>query len=229
MSLTLTIWGDREKPADPQGHDPLRRVLGALERRICEPRQVGDGSHEARCPVHKGSRRNLTIDEGGDGKVLLYCHHADASGQGCTFEAIVAALDLRPEDLFVPDLGRRGPKARTPKKPKAPGQPERINKAHKIVSLCRRLFTYGVAAEIPDCARLIAILDATRFKQPGRRRVQLERHHVEAFIVAAIDDIDSKINTIAMFIKGERDATAGTGEKWSRFNQLFERYFLLKP
>ncbi len=72
------------------------------------------------------------------------------------------------------------------KKPKAPGEPERINKAHKIVSLCRRLFTYGVAAEIPDCARLAAILDASRFKQPGRRRVKLERHHVEAFIAEAL-------------------------------------------
>lgn len=72
------------------------------------------------------------------------------------------------------------------KKPKAPGQPERINKAHKIVSLCRRLFTYGIAAEIPECARLAAILDASRFKQPGRRRVKLERHHVEAFIAEAL-------------------------------------------
>lgn len=48
---------------------------------------------------------------------------------------------------------------------------------------------------------------------------------LEAFIVAAIDDLDSKINTIAMFLKSERDSQ---GEKWSRFNQLFERHFLLK-
>ncbi|MES2965712.1 MAG: HD domain-containing protein [Bdellovibrionota bacterium] len=48
---------------------------------------------------------------------------------------------------------------------------------------------------------------------------------LEAFIVAAIDDLDSKINTIAMFLKSERDSQ---GDKWSRFNQLFERHFLLK-
>lgn len=48
---------------------------------------------------------------------------------------------------------------------------------------------------------------------------------IEAFLVAAVDDLDSKINTISMFIKSERDAGA---DKWSRFNQLFERYFLLK-
>ena len=48
---------------------------------------------------------------------------------------------------------------------------------------------------------------------------------IEAFLVAAIDDLDSKMNTIAMFIKSERDAG---GDKWSKFNQLFERYFLLR-
>ncbi|MEK7355504.1 MAG: HD domain-containing protein [Bdellovibrionota bacterium] len=48
---------------------------------------------------------------------------------------------------------------------------------------------------------------------------------LEAFVVAAIDDLDSKINTIATFLKSERDSQ---GEKWSRFNQLFERHFLLK-
>ena len=47
---------------------------------------------------------------------------------------------------------------------------------------------------------------------------------LEAFMVAAIDDLDSKINTIDMFIKNESES----GEKWSRFNQLFERHFLLK-
>jgi 3'-5' exoribonuclease len=47
---------------------------------------------------------------------------------------------------------------------------------------------------------------------------------LEAFIVAAVDDFDSKINTIAGFVKNERES----GEKWSRFNTLFERYFFLK-
>ena len=51
---------------------------------------------------------------------------------------------------------------------------------------------------------------------------------LEAFLVAAIDDLDSKINTIDRFIKSEQASTGDSGEKWSRFNQLFERYFLLK-
>ena len=51
---------------------------------------------------------------------------------------------------------------------------------------------------------------------------------IEAFIVAAIDDFDSKINTIDNFIRNEREATAHSGEKWSRYNSLFDRYFLLR-
>jgi 3'-5' exoribonuclease len=55
---------------------------------------------------------------------------------------------------------------------------------------------------------------------------------LEAFLVAAIDDLDSKVNTIDRFVKSESAASVatpeGSGERWSRFNQLFERYFLLK-
>ncbi len=47
---------------------------------------------------------------------------------------------------------------------------------------------------------------------------------LEAFIVAAIDDFDSKMNTISQFMKNESQ----TSDKWSRFNQMFERYFYLK-
>jgi 3'-5' exoribonuclease len=51
---------------------------------------------------------------------------------------------------------------------------------------------------------------------------------LEAFLVAAIDDLDSKINTIDTFVRNEREATSGSTERWSKFNQLFERYFLLR-
>ncbi len=47
---------------------------------------------------------------------------------------------------------------------------------------------------------------------------------LEAFVVAAVDDLDSKINTIDTFIKSERAA----GDRWSRYHQLFDRYFFLK-
>lgn len=73
------------------------------------------------------------------------------------------------------------------KKPARPGGSERIRKAHGIIAMLRRLFAYGVTAEHPHCARLAAILDEARFKQPPRRRVKLELAYVEAFIPKAIE------------------------------------------
>lgn len=46
---------------------------------------------------------------------------------------------------------------------------------------------------------------------------------IEAFLVAFVDDLDSKMSTLNSFITNER----GSGESWSRYNELFERYFLL--
>ncbi|MFL9827553.1 integrase [Rhodoplanes sp. SY1] len=73
------------------------------------------------------------------------------------------------------------------KKPARPGGPERVRKAHGIVAMLRRLLAYGVTAEHAHCARLAAILDEARFKQPGRRRMKLELAHVEAIIPKAIE------------------------------------------
>ncbi len=47
---------------------------------------------------------------------------------------------------------------------------------------------------------------------------------MEAVVIAMIDDLDSKINTVQNFIDAER----GAGESWSRYNEGFERYFLLE-
>jgi hypothetical protein len=71
--------------------------------------------------------------------------------------------------------------------PKAPGEPERVRKAHGIISILRRLFSYGVLSEKRECGRLSTILRQARFKQPKRRRAKLELHHVEALIAAAIE------------------------------------------
>jgi hypothetical protein len=71
-------------------------------------------------------------------------------------------------------------------KPKIAGGALRVRKAHGIISMCRRLFTYGINAEMPECARLATILGASRFKQPGRRRIKLELAHVKAFVAEAL-------------------------------------------
>jgi len=73
------------------------------------------------------------------------------------------------------------------KKPKVAGAPERIDRAVKIMKLLRQMLSFGVAAELPHCARLCAILEKMRFKGPARRRVKLELHHVEDFITKAIE------------------------------------------
>lgn len=47
---------------------------------------------------------------------------------------------------------------------------------------------------------------------------------MEAFVVASIDELDSKLDTIFNFIKIERE----TGDQWSRYNEQFDRYFYLE-
>ncbi|MCB0411585.1 MAG: HD domain-containing protein [Bdellovibrionales bacterium] len=46
----------------------------------------------------------------------------------------------------------------------------------------------------------------------------------EAFVVALIDDLDSKLNTMMEFMQSE----ISTGEKWTRYHQGFDRYFFLE-
>lgn len=73
------------------------------------------------------------------------------------------------------------------RKPKAPGEPERLRKAHGVISMVRRIIAYGVAAELSECARLSAILHATEFEAPAPRREKLTLAHVEAIIAKAIE------------------------------------------
>ena len=47
---------------------------------------------------------------------------------------------------------------------------------------------------------------------------------MEAFVVAAIDEFDSKMDTMFNFIKAERE----TGNAWSRYSEHFDRYFFLE-
>lgn len=46
----------------------------------------------------------------------------------------------------------------------------------------------------------------------------------EAAVIAMVDDFDSKVDQIFNFVNQERQS----GEKWSRFNEYFERYFYLE-
>ncbi|MEK6773326.1 MAG: OB-fold nucleic acid binding domain-containing protein [Bdellovibrionota bacterium] len=49
-------------------------------------------------------------------------------------------------------------------------------------------------------------------------------HFIEAYLVAMVDDLDSKMSTIHQFVTNERQNST---DRWSRLNEMFERYFLL--
>jgi len=74
-----------------------------LAARLPDARRTSNG-WEARCPAHEDRNASLGIAEGKDGRVLLNCH------AGCTFPAIVAALGVKPADLFPPKPEGKGRK-----------------------------------------------------------------------------------------------------------------------
>lgn len=73
----------------PSPTGPIWTVLGLVRR----PRQNGSG-WSACCPSHEDRDPSLSIKEGLNGKVLLYCH------AGCTLDAICTALGIQKSDLF---------------------------------------------------------------------------------------------------------------------------------
>jgi hypothetical protein len=48
----------------------------------------------------------------------------------------------------------------------------------------------------------------------------------EALVVAMIDDLDSKLNTISQFLNNEMKQVPAD-QKWSRYHAGLERYFYL--
>src|SRR5262249_17516821 len=90
-------------------------VVARLESRGFDPRETGPDSWVSRCPGHDGSRHNLSVTRGDDGRVLLHCHHAP----GCSFEAIVQALGFDKADLFPRDDYRPAPSRNGKARPKA--------------------------------------------------------------------------------------------------------------
>jgi hypothetical protein len=83
----------------PTSVTALARVLARVEG----ARKNGK-SYMALCPVleHRDRQPSLSIGEAKDGKVLLKCH------AGCSFDDIVAALNLTAKDLFPEVAGGEG-------------------------------------------------------------------------------------------------------------------------
>ena len=77
----------------------------------------------------------------------------------------------------------------------------------------------GFSDELKDLCKHMILSHHGRLDYGSPKRPKF----MEAVLVAMVDDLDSKMNTIQTFIEGERNI----GEKWSRYNELFDRYFLL--
>jgi hypothetical protein len=74
----------------------LARVLA----RLSSVQKSGAG-FTAKCPAHDDRQASLSVGEGCDGRVLLYCH------AGCTIHDIVASLGVELRDLFAERRRRR--------------------------------------------------------------------------------------------------------------------------
>lgn len=63
---------------------------------LVQARRTGAGRWKARCPAHNDRSPSLSIREGENGHVTLYCR------AGCSLDAILAALHLVTDDLSGP-------------------------------------------------------------------------------------------------------------------------------
>jgi hypothetical protein len=90
-----TYADESHKPArQPFQHpDPARPVAKVLAR-LQNVVQSRSDQWSALCPAHGDQNNSLSVSEGDDRRVLLFCH------AGCDIEAIVKALDLKMHDLF---------------------------------------------------------------------------------------------------------------------------------
>jgi hypothetical protein len=62
--------------------DPLARVYAACEAADCQPHGP-EHNFTARCPAHDDRRPSLSVREGADGRVLVWCF------AGCPTEDVV--------------------------------------------------------------------------------------------------------------------------------------------
>jgi hypothetical protein len=86
--MIINTYLDSEQQTSPS--EPVARFLRLLDN-VAE---ISAG-WTARCPAHDDLVNSLSIAEGADGRVLLYCH------AGCAFEDVVAALGITIRCLFV--------------------------------------------------------------------------------------------------------------------------------
>ncbi|KYG62079.1 3'-5' exoribonuclease YhaM family protein [Bdellovibrio bacteriovorus] len=77
----------------------------------------------------------------------------------------------------------------------------------------------GFNEELRDICKHIILSHHGKLEYGSPKRPKF----LEAMVIAMVDDFDSKVATLKTLMDAER----GSGEKWSRYNELFDRYFLL--
>jgi 3'-5' exoribonuclease len=77
----------------------------------------------------------------------------------------------------------------------------------------------GFSEELRDICKHIILSHHGKLEYGSPKRPKF----MEAMLIAMVDDLDSKVATLKTIVDGERSS----GEKWSRYNELFDRYFLL--
>ncbi len=77
----------------------------------------------------------------------------------------------------------------------------------------------GFSDELRDICKHIVLSHHGKLEFGSPKRPKF----LEALVVSMVDELDSRINILEGFMKDERKS----GEKWSRYNSLFDRYFLL--
>lgn len=77
----------------------------------------------------------------------------------------------------------------------------------------------GFSDELKDVCKHIVLSHHGKLEYGSPKRPKF----MEAAILAMVDELDSKVNTIQTFIETERNVS----DKWSRYSDLFDRYFLL--
>ncbi|MFP5518500.1 MAG: CRISPR-associated endonuclease Cas3'' [Bdellovibrionia bacterium] len=79
----------------------------------------------------------------------------------------------------------------------------------------------GFPEELKDILKHIVLSHHGKLEYGSPKRPKF----LEALVVAMIDDLDSKISTVQTILENER---VNSVDKWSRYVDLFDRYFLLE-
>ena len=77
----------------------------------------------------------------------------------------------------------------------------------------------GFSDELRDICKHIILSHHGKLEYGSPKRPKF----LEALVVAMVDDLDSKVSTVQTLMDNER----ASGDRWSRYNEMFDRYFLL--